>query len=665
VTSPAPPVDVGHLLRRAFAALIAIIVLSGVAGVVTIVPLANEINRQLSGVLRIRAANGQVRSPLGDAQLALDGYLATGQAADLQAYHTAVQRYPDAIAALRRTTVGTDEAAQVEELNQRVTAWQAAADRLAATPPGTTPSPADVDQVHELIQAALSSSLAIDTTLTTRAATLHQSLGRLTVLLVIALAGLTVTGIAVATMIGIATTRRITTPLGKVVGALDELSAGRIEARVSVPGAPKEIAAVAAAVNATGVQACRERELGFASRRLSTAVRDPLSAEQATATAVRGLGGLFAADHVLVRPFAGQDVIPEPVTWSAPSAPGDLGPLAQTPVDWLPPDTDEPFVAAGPTDGGGPPPMPERAALDSAQAGSVMTLAVGEKNECLGHVTIIRTPGHADWTMFEVQVAEIQAADLRQALMRAKMFEREKRVVAQLREVDKAKTDFLSTVSHELRTPLTSICGYLELLVDEDAGPLNSQQTQMLQVIDRNAARLRGLIEDLLIMSRMESGRLPHGKELLDAAELITATESTFSPQASTAGVTLAFDVQGPLPVRGDAEQLDRVLMNLLSNAVKFTPRGGRVTVNATSESGHVVIAVRDTGIGIPADDVPKLFGRFFRAHNATDRAIPGTGLGLSIVAAIVKSHGGTIAVDSSEGAGTTFTIHLPVAEAA
>jgi signal transduction histidine kinase len=199
------------------------------------------------------------------------------------------------------------------------------------------------------------------------------------------------------------------------------------------------------------------------------------------------------------------------------------------------------------------------------------------------------------------------------------------------------------------------------MLLDEDAGQVNPAQQKMLRVIERNTERLRALIEDLLETSRIESGRLRIERVPVDLAAIVAAARPPFEATAAKRGQHLEFDVQRPLPVLGDASHLDRVLMNLVSNAVKFTPDGGQITVTARAEGDQAVIAVRDTGIGIPADDLPRLFTRFFRASNAIQQAIPGTGLGLPIVAAIIEQHHGTLTVDSREGEGTTFTLRLPL----
>jgi signal transduction histidine kinase len=233
-------------------------------------------------------------------------------------------------------------------------------------------------------------------------------------------------------------------------------------------------------------------------------------------------------------------------------------------------------------------------------------------------------------------------------------------LAARLRELDTAKTDFMSTVSHELRTPLTSIAGYVELLLDAEAGELSPPQQRMLEVIGRNTRRLRELIEDMLILSKIESGGFRTAKHVVDLATLVETALAAIAPAAAKASVGLHAEVYGPLPLEADPGQIDRVLSNLLANAVKFTPPEGTVTVRVRRDGDVLVIAVADTGMGIPVAEQQALFTRFFRASNAIHQAVPGTGLGLAIVRTIVDNHGGRIDVESTELLGTTMTVRLP-----
>jgi two-component system, OmpR family, phosphate regulon sensor histidine kinase PhoR len=263
----------------------------------------------------------------------------------------------------------------------------------------------------------------------------------------------------------------------------------------------------------------------------------------------------------------------------------------------------------------------------------------------------------------EIRLVEVVVADLGRGVHHARLYEHERQLVARLQEVDTAKTDFMSTVSHELRTPLTSIAGYLELLLDAEAGELTSPQTRMLEVIARNTRRLRELIEDMLILSRIESGSFRTNRRPVDLTTIVQTALAAIEPSAAKASIGLHCDIGGPLELNADGDQLDRVLMNLLANAVKFTPPEGTVTVSGRRDGDQIVFAVADTGMGIPQAEQQALFARFFRASNAIHQAIPGTGLGLAIVRTIVDNHHGHIGVHSVEGAGTTVTVRLPATD--
>jgi PAS domain S-box-containing protein len=233
-----------------------------------------------------------------------------------------------------------------------------------------------------------------------------------------------------------------------------------------------------------------------------------------------------------------------------------------------------------------------------------------------------------------------------------------------LRELDRLKDEFVALVSHELRTPLTSIRGYLELVLDEEAGALTDEQRQFLGVVERNAHRLLALVGDLLFLAQVEAGKLSLEIGAVDLSSIAAESVETARPLAEEKGVTLTL-ATGPLAlIAGDRARLAQLLDNLISNGVKFTPSGGRVDVRIRGLRGKAVIEIRDTGMGIPAAEQEHLFERFYRTSQATEQAIPGTGLGLAISKAIVEAHGGQIVVASGEGDGSTFRISLPIRQA-
>ncbi len=230
-----------------------------------------------------------------------------------------------------------------------------------------------------------------------------------------------------------------------------------------------------------------------------------------------------------------------------------------------------------------------------------------------------------------------------------------------LRELDRLKDEFVALVSHELRTPLTSIRGYLELVLEGEAGDLTDEQRQFLGVVERNAHRLLALVGDLLFLAQIEAGKLSLEIGAVDLSAIAAESVETARPLAEEKGITITL-ATGPLAlIAGDRARLAQLLDNLISNGVKFTPAGGRVDVRVRGQRGQAVVEVRDTGMGIPSDDQQHLFERFFRTAQATEQAIPGTGLGLAISKAIVHGHGGQITVASAEGTGTTFRVSIPI----
>ncbi len=226
-----------------------------------------------------------------------------------------------------------------------------------------------------------------------------------------------------------------------------------------------------------------------------------------------------------------------------------------------------------------------------------------------------------------------------------------------LRELDRLKDEFIGLVSHELRTPLTSIIGYVEMLREEGTSGPNDHHCA--EVIERNAKRLLRLVGDLLFLSRIQSGKMAMEFRSADLADIAACAVEELRPEARRKHIDLALSATAIPRLAVDPTRIAQLLGNLLSNAVKFTPDGGRVEVRLGREGDQVVLAVADTGVGIPAADRERIFERFFRTAIATRQAVQGTGLGLTITKAIVEAHHGTIAVDSDQGRGSTFTVRL------
>jgi signal transduction histidine kinase len=238
--------------------------------------------------------------------------------------------------------------------------------------------------------------------------------------------------------------------------------------------------------------------------------------------------------------------------------------------------------------------------------------------------------------------------------------------LTELRRLEGVRRDFVANVSHELKTPLTSIRGYVETLLGDPDLPADMRD-QFLDVIHKNAERLQGIIDDLLDLSRLESGGWRPNLIRLDPSSLVRDVWAGFEPRATLQKVE--FVVAGEsAPVLADAGGLRQVLTNLYDNALRYTHAGGRITASVTSlphanggpGTDRVAIDVIDTGSGIPGDALPRIFERFYRVDPARSRAEGGTGLGLSIVKHLVESMGGDVRADSELGKGTTVRLRLP-----
>jgi signal transduction histidine kinase len=229
-----------------------------------------------------------------------------------------------------------------------------------------------------------------------------------------------------------------------------------------------------------------------------------------------------------------------------------------------------------------------------------------------------------------------------------------------LAELDRAKTVFFSNISHEFRTPLTLLLGPLEDVLGDTQAPLSPHQHKSLQLIHHNALRLLKLVNALLDFSRIEAGRSQATFTPTDLSQLTREFASAFQSAVEKAGLRLVVECM-PLsePAYIDRDMWEKIVLNLVSNAFKFTFQG-EIILQLSEDANRLIFSVQDTGIGIPQDQLPYIFDRFHRVEGVTSRSYEGTGIGLSLVQELVKLHGGTISVDSSLNAGTTFTVAIP-----
>ncbi len=237
--------------------------------------------------------------------------------------------------------------------------------------------------------------------------------------------------------------------------------------------------------------------------------------------------------------------------------------------------------------------------------------------------------------------------------------------IMHLKELDRMKTEFVSMVSHELRTPLTSIKGYVSMLREGELGEMTSEQHEFLDITLENADRLMGLINDLLDISRIESGRLRLTLSEFEFGDVIKAVRSDMRAMGETKQIkTVVEGDANPVRVRADRDRVVQILANLLSNAYKYSPEGTTVRIRTHADQRFARIQVVDQGMGLSEQDQAKLFTKFFRTEAAKQRGISGTGLGLSISRQLVEMQGGEMSVKSDVGHGSTFAFTLPLAGA-
>lgn len=285
-----------------------------------------------------------------------------------------------------------------------------------------------------------------------------------------------------------------------------------------------------------------------------------------------------------------------------------------------------------------------------------------ERDRGIGVIGVIALESDEDDTFSESSVAFIgRLADHAAiAIENARLFQ----IVQQAND---AKTDFISFVSHELKQPMTSMKGYIDLLAKGIGGPINEQQQQFLHIIRNNVGRMDRLVQDLLDVSRIESGRLRLDMGRIVPEEIVSEAVQAFEQEIAAKHQTLQVVLPPSLPVViGDRGRLIQVLTNLVSNANKYTPEQGMITISANvwtnKDQEYVRWSVQDNGIGMKPDELERLFTKYFRASNAAVRSVQGTGLGLVITRSIVEMHGGQVMVESEYQKGSTFSFAIPIA---
>lgn len=263
----------------------------------------------------------------------------------------------------------------------------------------------------------------------------------------------------------------------------------------------------------------------------------------------------------------------------------------------------------------------------------------------------------------KVDLSEVPVEELRELAQAINdMAARARSDIAEMKRLERVRSEFLGNVSHELRTPIFSVQGYLETLID---GAVEDSEVRddFLQKAHQNVLRLHTLLTDLIEISRIESGEMKMSFRYFDAIDYLKAIVDELRPTAEIAGVVLNFQIvgdhTGAVSLLGDRDRLKQVVVNLIENAIKYNHPGGSVTIELEPRDNEAIIRVRDTGIGIPQQDLGRIFERFYRVNKDRSRAVGGSGLGLAIVKHIVEAHGTTIRVQSELGQGSVFSFSL------
>lgn len=285
-----------------------------------------------------------------------------------------------------------------------------------------------------------------------------------------------------------------------------------------------------------------------------------------------------------------------------------------------------------------------------------------EKGEFAGSVHIARNISDIKKAIQNSQdELEIQAWGLKKANEGIKILYKELETKnEELRKLDKLKTEFVSVVSHELRTPLSITKEGISLVLDRITGEVNAKQEKVLQTAKNNMDRLARIINSILDISKIESGKMELKREKIDLSRLITNVANDFAPKADAKGIKLILEVpKDEIIINADRDKITQVLFNIINNAVKFTEKGS-ITVSCVNKNYSAEIIIKDTGMGISKDNMPKLFGKFQQFGRTAGGGEKGTGLGLAIAKSIIELHNGKITAESALDKGTEFYIFLP-----
>ena len=695
-----PENSLARNLRGTFLRIALVLLLIGMLGAGSLIYSNSSTSDLLNRLEPLISYNNEMLVQVLDMNTDVRNYFRTGESSYIDLYHSDKQSYQRIFHnALGLLSPGEKASSVLQNENSSAQSLFSTYELTAlAVPPGQLSSQR-IDEVllnvNQHLQNYQSSYKAANIYLTTERTAAQHRLG----ILVFLTTTTTIAAVLIAIIMGfrraIIARVRVQEMVARITDTLSRLEAGEAHVRAPLTGLLEE-RVLATAINSMAEQKEaliveleqqyeQEKELreGLELERTlreglaNTLYRD-LDVASALQRTVNGLGPALRADRALVRIMENSSpgtIISE---WISPSVRTTLdtkvGPISigdlRTSV----------YMQPGPI-------------RDGMRNGSVVAINDVANDERLSEETraaVIRTglgafltapvigakgteavlvaamEGHArNWTDRDVQVAQAMANGLAATLTAIRLYEQERANLVEMKKLDESKDFFLASVSHELRTPLTSIVGYLELLQEEtEEGKIPYTYSRMLDAIDRNAKRLIDLIENILTASRIESGNLQLTKTRTHITPILMRTAETVMPQIKNKHIDLKINVSDRLPdLEIDTHLIERVMLNIISNAIKFTPDGGTISISASSEQKSVAVSISDSGTGIEPEELEKLFTKFYRTNAARDNAVQGTGLGLVIVKAIVEEHGGSVALTSKIGEGTTFKILLPTVE--
>jgi signal transduction histidine kinase len=645
---------------------------------------ADEIHRLTQAFGPAVDANEQVHRAMVDAQIGLNGYELSRDRAMLEPYFGAQARTIAAMAAVHDKSMlasleGDEVALDVSlEARQRLATERWWAFAISAEQSLSRGELTDSFRGRALFSKFIETNAALGQHLVTERDDSRQKTRNISSIGIAASIAVTIAALIAVLVLGRRAVLAISRPLTELRNTLTRQRDGEVDVRANVNQDFTEMRSLAISYNAlteqnlallrTQARALGMNELTFG---IARAIRVASDTQQALDILCAELAEGLGADRVVASTFDANGEILLGAQWHLADLPA-LGEMSADLVPQLVRLANEVWLAEGSrvrVDFLAPGvESSERAKAFRRETGAraVIMAPIGFGDRVMGMVYVLTVHDRREWTESEASTVRQVAGFVARAIVEAENQAHQREFVERVQRLDQQKSDFLATVSHELRTPLTSIAGYLELLEEEDVGELTAHQRGMLEVISRSAGRLRSLIEDVMMLSRIEGGASKDNFVPVSIHALITRAGEELWPLAQSSAVELEIDA-GPKDaiVLGDRTSLDRAVINILSNAIKFSRPGSVVIITSTldQEARRVLITCQDHGVGIPSRDQADLFTRFFRASNAMDQAIPGTGLGLSIVKQIVEDHGGELRLTSVEGEGTTVVIDLPLCE--